>query len=189
MRFLAAVILACVLAISSGCTTVMKQALYGVTGASSRYFELKTAGGKTSLDRFNSVQVKPFKADALMGKLPREIVSETARRIVAKLTDTELFAEVSRQAPSQKPTLIIDGEFIDYDPGGSAIRAVGLGSNPFVTARVRFVDGSSGKVLGIAHVTGTVKSAVRTGNRELADGLAKAVEKLIKAHHCEPPED
>ena len=41
---------------------------------------------------------------------------------------------------------------------------------------------ASGKVLGMAMVTGTVKSAVRTGAKELAAGVAKAVKGLLEAH-------
>ena len=39
---------------------------------------------------------------------------------------------------------------------------------------------------GEAMVTGTVKSAVRTGATELADGVAKAVTGLLEAHMKRP---
>ena len=75
---------------------------------------------------------------------------------------------------------------MDFDPGGSGLRAVGFGVNPFVTAQIELVDGGSGKVLGVAMVTGTVKSAVRTGLDELADGMGKAIKGLVEQHHSKP---
>jgi hypothetical protein len=143
------------------------------------------------MDKFKAVQVKDFKTDALLGKLPREIISLTTEQIIEQLKKPEkemlFFEEVGRAAPRLKPSLVIDGEFIDYDPGGSPARAVGLGGNPFLTARIRLLDG--GKVIGIVHVTGTVKSAVRVGNKELASGLAKAVRKMVKTYHSKPPDE
>jgi len=41
---------------------------------------------------------------------------------------------------------------------------------------------------GVAMVTGTVKSALRTGAKELADGVAKAVKGLLEAHMKRPEE-
>jgi hypothetical protein len=92
-------------------------------------------------------------------------------------------------APGARPALLIRGQFIDYDPGGSPARVVGLGGNPFLTAQIQLVDADSGQVLGIAMVTGTVKSAVRTGMKEMADGVAKAIEGLVKQHHTKPPKE
>jgi hypothetical protein len=86
-------------------------------------------------------------------------------------------------APGARPALVIRGKFIDYDPGGTPARVVGLGGNPFLTAQIELVDGDTGQVIGIAMVTGTVKSAVRTGMKEQADGVAKAIEGLVKQHH------
>jgi hypothetical protein len=37
-------------------------------------------------------------------------------------------------------------------------------------------------------VTGTVKSAVRTGPRELAEGIGKAVKGLLETHMLRKPE-
>jgi len=194
MRNILAAILAVLpaMALSTGCvSTIAKQAYYGATGASGRYFELKAVQGPTAMDKFKAVQVKTFKADSLLGTMPAEVITLTAEQIVEYLRKPEkdmlLFDEVGRGAPSLRPALVIEGEFIDYDPGGSPARVVGLGGNPFVTARIRLLDG--GRVIGIAHVTGTVKSAVRVGDKELASGLAKAVRGLIKAHHSEPPKD
>jgi hypothetical protein len=102
MRYIAAVVLAGVVAVSSGCSTVAKQALYAVTGASGRYFELKSVGSDTAMDKFKVVQVKDFKTDALLGTLPREIISLTTEQIIEQLEKPEkdmlLFEKVGRAA-------------------------------------------------------------------------------------------
>ena len=40
----------------------------------------------------------------------------------------------------------------------------------------------------MAMVTGTIKSAVRTGAKELANGMAKALKSLLEAHTKRPGE-
>jgi erythromycin esterase-like protein len=54
---------------------------------------------------------------------------------------------------------------------------------------IEIVDGDTMQVLGIAMVSGTVKSAIRTGMKEQADGVAKAIEDLLKQHHTKPAKE
>jgi len=167
--------------LASGCTTAAKQGLYAVTGASSRYFETRTLGAKTSLDAYRSVQVDAFDASALSAALPSEVAAAVRPSIVTRVAELKNFQRVA-STPGSEPVLVIRGKFVDYDPGGSGLRAVGFGGDPFLTAQIEVVDAKSGKVLGEAMVTGTVKSAIRTGAAELAEGLAKAVKGLLQAH-------
>jgi len=172
-----------VLVVASGCVgTAVSQGVAAVTGASPRFFELRDVAGPVALDRYKSVAVQAFDPAPLMGTLPPDAAPETQAQIIKRLTETRMFESVG-PAPGPKPALVVRGKFIDYDPGGSPARVVGFGGNPFLTAQIEFVDAETGQALGIAMVTGTVKSAVRTGMKELADGVAKAVEGLVKNHH------
>jgi hypothetical protein len=189
MRYAILAALLGTLAAASGCVgTAVSQGLSTVTGATPRFFELRDIRGPTILDRYKSVVVQPFDTSPLLGALPADAVDETVAQTVKRLTDTKLFESVGR-TPGARPILIIRGKFVDYDPGGSPARVVGVGGNPFLTAMIEIVDGDTMQVLGIAMVSGTVKSAIRTGMKEQADGVAKAIEDLLKQHHTKPAKE
>ncbi|MCX5653247.1 MAG: DUF4410 domain-containing protein [Planctomycetota bacterium] len=178
-----------VLAITSGCVgTAVSQGMSAVTGASPRVFELRDVAGPVALDRYKSVAVQAFDPAPLLGALPGDAAQETQAQTIRRLTETRMFESVG-PTPGPRPALVIRGKFIDYDPGGTAARVVGLGGNPFLTAQIELIDGDTGQVLGIAMVSGTVKSAVRTGMKELADGVGKAIEGLVKQHHTKVPKE
>lgn len=177
-----------VLVLASGCMgTVAKQAFYGATGASGRYFEIRDVGAPSALDRYMAVQVEPFDPSPMLGAIPSDVVAAVQPAIVGKLMEMKVFSQVSAKVTAKR-ALIIRGKFMDYDPGTSAVRAVGLGADPTLSAQIQLIDAEANKVLGVAMVTGTVKSAVRTGPRELAEGIGKAVKGLVEAHMMrEPP--
>jgi hypothetical protein len=174
------------LAVSTGCvSTIAKQAYYGATGASARYFEIRDPGGSTVLDRFQGVQVEPFDPSLMLGAIPLDVVSAVQPDIIERLTKTNLFAEVGARV-SAKPTLIIRGKFMDYDPGSSAVRAV-YGTDPTLTAQIELVDAQTNQTVGVAMVTGIVKSVVRA--KEMASGVSKAVQGLLSSHMTRKPKD
>jgi len=166
----------------AGCMgTAVKQAYYGVTGASGRYFEIKNLGGPTSLLAYRSAQVASFDPSPMLGAIPRDVVAAVRPAVAGKLAELDAF-----RTGGGKPTLLIRGKFMDYEPGGSALRAAGIAENPFLTAQVEILNADTKQVLGIAMVTGTVKSAVRVGPDELAEGMAKAVKDLLESHMKRP---
>jgi hypothetical protein len=168
---------------ATGCIgTAVTQGVSTVTGATPRFFELRDIAGAIALDAYKSVEVQPFDTSLLMGALPANASQEVQALAIRRLTDSRMFESVGPTAGAG-PALLIRGRFVDYDPGGTAARVVGFGANPFMSAQIEVLNADSGQVLGIAMVTGTVKSAVRTGTRELADGVAKAIEGLLKQHH------
>ena len=178
----------------AGCVgTAVKQAYYGVTGASGRYFEIRNMGGPTSLLAYRSAQVESFDPSPMLGAIPQDVVASVRPAVAAKLAELEAFktGPVVRdtlyyRAGGGKPTLLIRGKFMDYDSGGSALRATGFGVDPFLTVQVEIVNAETKQVLGIAMVTGTVKSAVRVGPDELAEGVGKAVKGLLESHMKRP---
>jgi len=181
------VLLVSVLALlaASGCSTGIKQAYHTAVGASARYYEVDSLGGATALDTFTAVGVETFVPAEMAGVIPAQLPAKVQQAIVKHLTETKMFSAVKAGAPSAGG-LLVRGKFVDFDPGGSALRAVGFGVDPFTTAQIEVVDTGANKVLGVAMVTGTVKSAVRTGTDELADGLGKAVKGLVERHHTKP---
>lgn len=174
------------LAVSSGCiSTIAKQAFYGATGASGRYFEIRDPGGPGALDRYQGVQVEPFDPSLMLGAIPSDVVGAVQPDIVERLTKMKVFTEVGAKV-SARPTLIIRGKFMDYDPGSSAARAV-YGTDPTLTAQIELVDAQTQQTLGVAMVTGIVKSVVRANPREMASGVSKAVRGLLSAHMTRKP--
>ncbi len=182
MRQAALVGLLLALAAASGCGTAAKQALHTVTGASARYYEIQNAGGQAALDRFRAVGVEAFDPSPLRGAVPAQAPEKVQAAVTKHLAETEMFGQVTAGAPPAGG-LLIRGKFMDFDPGGSGLRAVGIGEHPFLTAQVELVDAGSGKVIGVAMVTGTAKSAVRGSLDDVADGVGKAVKGLVERHH------
>ena len=174
---------------SSGCLgTIASQAYYGTTGASARFFELRDAGGPGALDRYQGVQVEPFDPSLMLGAIPSDVVGAVQPDIVERLTKMKVFTEVGAKV-SARPALTIRGKFMDYDPGTSVVRAV-YGTDPTLTAQIELIDAQTNQTIGIAMVTGTVKSVVRANPKELASGVSKAVQGLLSAHMTrKPPKD
>jgi hypothetical protein len=181
------VLLVSVLALvaASGCSTGIKQAYHTAVGASARYYEVQNVGGQTALDRFEAVGVETFDTSPMHGVIPAQVPAKVQQAIVKHLTETKMFTTVRAGAPGAGG-LLIRGKFMDFDPGGSALRAVGFGVDPFLTAQIELIDTGTNQAIGVSMVTGTVKSAVRTGLDELADGMGKAVKGLVERHHTKP---
>jgi Domain of unknown function (DUF4410) len=174
------------LVMATGCTTIAKQGYYGATGAASRYFEVRDLGPIGTLDRFAAVQVDPFDPSLMLGAIPPDVSSAVQPHIINQLVKSGLFTQVAAKA-TVRPALVIRGKFMDYDPGGSAVRAV-YGTNPMLSAQIEIVDADSGRVLGVAMVTGTIESVVRTSPTELGAGIGKAIKGLLAAHMTRKPQ-
>lgn len=170
--------------LATGCYgTAAKQAYYGVTGASARYLEIKSMPGPVCLDRFKTVAVQTFDPSPMLSLIPPGMPGIVQSAVIQRLMETKAFDTVVRDTGRANSGLLIRGQFMDYDPGDSALRAVGFGVDPFLTAQIEFVDAATGQSLGIAMVTGTVKSVARTGPREIGDGIGKAIKGLVERHH------
>ncbi|MCX5670782.1 MAG: hypothetical protein NTU94_05610 [Planctomycetota bacterium] len=61
------------------------------------------------------------------------------------------------------------------------------GTDPTLTAQIELVDAQTQQPLGVAMVTGIVKSVVRANPREMASGVSKAVRGLLSAHMTRKP--
>jgi len=174
-------------AISTGCiSTVAKQAYYGATGASGRYFEIRNLGTASALDRYAAVQIDPFDPSPMLGAIPAEVASAAQPEIIDHLTKSGLFTQVAARTTA-RPALVVRGKFVDYDPGGSVVRAV-YGANPMLSAQIEIVDADTGRVLGVAMASATIQSVVRTNPTELGAGLGKAIKGLLSSHMTRKPQ-
>jgi hypothetical protein len=173
---------------ATGCMTAIGQGVATGTGASPRFIEIRSLGTATVMDGYKSVTVQEFDASLLGGLLPGGLPADTQAAIVLQLRESRLFESVST-TPGARPGLVIRGRFMDYDSGGSALRAVGVAPNPFLSAQITVIDQDSGRELGVAIVRGTVKSVIRTGDSELASGVAKAVREVLASHHTKPAKE
>jgi hypothetical protein len=170
---------------ATGCMTGISQGISTVRGATPRFYELRNVSGPTALDTYKSVSVQVFDASPLLGALPPDMPADVQSSTIDRLRESRMFEMVGPTA-TNRPVLIIRGQFVDYDPGGSALRAVGVSENPFVTAQITLLDGETNRVLGVAMVSGTVKSVIKTGGERMADGVAKAIANLVAQHHTKP---
>jgi hypothetical protein len=173
---------------ATGCMTMIGQGASTATGASPRFIEIRSLGSSTIMDSYKSVTVQEFDASLLGGLLPGGIPADTQAAIILQLRESKLFEGVST-TPGARPGIVIRGRFMDYDAGGSALRAFGIAPNPFLSAQITVIDQDSGRELGVAIVRGTVKSLARTGEGELAAGVAKAVREVLASHHTKPAKE
>ena len=189
MRKAVIAVLFLAVAVAPGCGTLFGQGAATVMGAGGRYFEIRDIGAKGTLDRYQAVQVVPFDPSPMLGSIPQDIVAAVQPDIVRKLRETKLFAQVGATVTT-RPALEIRGKFMDYDPGSSAARAVGFGSNPSLTAQIELVDVDTNRLIGIAMVSGSIGSVVRANPEQLSDGVAKAVRSLLVSHmERKPPKE
>ena len=172
-----------------GCSRGIKESVYALTGSTGKAVLLQgreTAG--TLAATYGTVRVEPFSNDVgdncppeFLAHLPAAIEEQLRyrdpsfkERITAKAKE-ELGPFLT--GPAEK-TLVIHGRVIQYDIGGTADKVAG----PLDEAicRIQVSDSTSGTQLVEANCTGRVKSSLRTGPKELAEGVGKGIRDLLK---------
>jgi hypothetical protein len=182
-----AVVLACVV---SGCSKGIKEGLYVVTGSSGKVSLIQGSQekvGQLAYD-YGSVKVEPFTSDvgdkcpqAFLDQLPGAIGEQLryrTRSIKDKLSKKKEEMGPFFSGPADRQ-LIIRGRVIQYESDES-VTDKAMGSMEEAICRVQLVDGASGELIAEANCTGRDKSAIRGGSKELAEGVAKAIQKLLK---------
>ncbi len=174
----------------SGCSRGISEGVHALTGSSGKFVFIQGTKEQTSqlAGQYGGVTVEPFQNDVgevcsqeFLNLVPGEI-TEALQYASRSITDKVKGVSKDEKGPfftgPADKTLVIKGRVIQYDIGGVVDKAAG----PLDEAicRVQFVDGQTGAVLAEGNCTGRVKSAVRTGPKELAEGVAKAVQKILK---------
>jgi len=186
-RIIAAVITCSLLA---GCSRGIKEGIYSITGSSGKVVLLQ--GDKAAVGRlarnYGNVDVLPFTNDVgpicpgeFLNALPSAITDELRYRSASfgeriKGKDKEELGPFLT-GPADK-TMLISGRVIQYETGEFSDKA--LSPMEEAICRVRIQDADTDALLVEANCTGRVKSSLRTGPTEMAQGVAKAIRKMLK---------
>ena len=157
---------------SVGCTMVAKQAYYTVAGASGKFYELSSVDPDVRAT-YEHVEVKPF-TNTHGDHVREEVMAEINDHTPERIQNEALFY------PEGK-TLEINGQVVHYTgkSGLSGSIQSALGGEVCV-CRVQLTDAESGDLIGEANCMSTVKSAIRRGSSEIADGIARSVSKWLE---------
>ena len=171
-----------------GCSRVAKEGLYSFQGASGKFIIIKGSGAQLSglADGYGKVKIEPFTSD-INSVCPRDFFSKLAIELPEKL---EYRKEPKKDKPGirffQGPgdrTLVIRGTVIHYETAD--LMGVAMGPMEQAICRVSFIDQSDETVLGEVNCIGRVKSSLRKGPGELAEGVAKGVLGVLKPKKSE----
>ncbi len=179
-RSAALAVLGC-LALLPGCITAAAQAYQSIKGADGRVWMHQPI--RVPLDRFTRLRIEDFGSE-MEGGVPPSILQQVEASIKKYLLEDQVFKEVevtSEIGPWGDPDLlVIRGVVIDFDPGKAAGRWLGVSGERFLTARIHFVDGGSGEVIGVGHCAGVVKGEIGRDSEDTMTGLAKAISQLVE---------
>ncbi|MCP4591433.1 MAG: hypothetical protein GY842_11860 [bacterium] len=153
---------------SSGCTTALKQAYYGVRGAAGKFYEVKVVDPNV-LAGYESVDIKPF-TNGLGPRVPSSVMLEVNDDTPRIITESSLFSSGDR-------VLRVSGTVIHYTGKSGLMGSVGsvIGGAEECVCRVQLHDDATEELIGEAVCWGSVKSAVRRGAGELGIGVGKGV--------------
>lgn len=168
-----------------GCTSrLVKEGFYGVTGGSGHYVLL--TGEKDSLAQirlqYGAVQVGGIE-NTIGAACPAEFLQDLPEAIQSELQPDEpgdtkdKDKEPLLQGPAGK-VLSISGSVIHYDEGKFLDKI--MGPLEEAVCRLQIRDAATGQVLAEANFVGRAKSSVRRGPKELAEGVARGIKKLLK---------
>lgn len=177
--------------VSAGCTPAIGQVYQSIKGADGRVWMIKPIEGK--LDRFTSLAIENFGCE-MEGGVPPAVLERLEPEIQRYLLDQGLFKKIDVVANSgasigDASVLVLRGVIIDYDPGGVAGRIFGVSGERFLTARIHFIDGANGNMLGVGHVAGVVKGDIGRDQYDTLTGMAKGIADLVKEHRGPPPKE
>lgn len=167
---------------AAGCSRAVKESYYAVAGSSGRTVVISQNTSQLDQVRQNygNAVVKPF-SNEIGAACPPAFLSALTPAIEKELSyykdQDDDQPDPFFVGPASK-SIIVNGNVIHYDVGGVFDKA--LGPIEDAICRVRISDAQTGALLVEANCTGRVSSTVRNGPKEMAEGVAKAVKKLIK---------
>jgi len=189
-KFRLTVILMTCAFISGGCTSrIIKEGFYGATGSSGHYILL--AGDEEQCRALPSshgaVQMGSIQnmiGDAcptrftqyLLERIPEELQKEDKDEGKKKEESGEEKKSFLRGSANKK--LLITGTIIHYDEGKLLDKIVGPMEEAICRLQIR--DAQTNTLYAEANFVSRAKSSVRKGPKELAEGIGKAIKKLLK---------
>ena len=154
-----------VVLVGIGCVgRVIKESYYGATGASGRPNVLQSIN--VDLADYDSFRVEQF-TDGMEGRGNMSFLAVVEEKVAQEIVKKTFLNSVGAK------TVRISGSLISYDTGTTTEKIAG----PMEEAicRIKLIDGSSGKVLGVADCLSRAKSSVRKGPEELGEGTGKGI--------------
>ena len=94
---------------------------------------------------------------------------------------SQAYLEASKEltlSPTGSPALLVQGEIIHYETGGTVSAAIGPLQE--IIVRTQLSDAETHDVLGSANLVGRAKSLTASGAGNLADGAGRALKKWLK---------
>lgn len=94
---------------------------------------------------------------------------------------SQAFLEASQEltlSSAGSPALLVQGEIIHYETGGTV--SVAIGPLQEIIVRTQLSDAETHEVLGSANLVGRAKSLTASGEKNLAEGAGKALKKWLK---------
>ena len=167
-----------------GCVSrLAKEGLYSVKGAEGKFLVIK--GSKAQLaglaDKYGNVKIVPFTSE-VNSVCPRDFFSKLAAKLPEELKYRK---EPKEDDPGvrlflgpRERTLVIRGTVIHYET--ASLMGVAMGPMEQAICRVSFIDETDDTVLGEVNCIGRVKSSLRKGPGELASGVAKGIQSVLK---------
>lgn len=181
---LAVISMTCVF-ISGGCTSrIIKEGFYGATGSSGHYILL--AGDEEQCRALPSshgaVQMGSIK-NMIGDACPPQFMQYLLERIPEELQEEDKNEENdTRKKPFLRglanKKLLITGTIIHYDEGKLLDKIVGPMEEAICRLQIR--DAQTNTLYAEANFVSRAKSSVRKGPKELAEGIGKAIKKLLK---------
>jgi hypothetical protein len=166
------------LAVGISCTGCMGrmigEGMGAATGASGK---VVASSPMADLTRYKGVRIEPITVAAEV-----QVPAEGPSRVRADLTTV---AAARGLAPVGEPTLILTGEVIHYETAGMVDTAIGPLAE--VIVRAKLTDAQTGKVVAQANLIGRSKATTSGGEKDLAAGVGKALDKWLKEGGLKKP--
>ncbi len=168
-RFRLALVVGLLLGVANvGCMSrAIREGAGAVTGASGRVVALRQPANLAHYKglRVESITVAPgLDAPGNVGSLVSQAFLEASQELTL--------------SSAGSPALLVQGEIIHYETGGTASAAIGPLQE--IIVRTQLSDAETHDVLGSANLVGRAKSLTASGEKNLAEGAGKALKKWLK---------
>jgi hypothetical protein len=169
--------------ISGGCTSrIIKEGYYGATGSSGHYILLSGDEQQCRKLPFSHGVVQMDSIQNMIGDAcPAQFIQILPKSITDELLKKEKENDEKKpflRGPANKK-LLITGAVIHYDEGKLLDQIVGPMEEAICRLQIR--DAQTNTLYAEANFVSRAKSSVRKGPKELAEGIGKAIKKLLKS--------
>ncbi|MBN1763942.1 MAG: hypothetical protein JW860_01690 [Sedimentisphaerales bacterium] len=187
-------VLIILMVVTTGCSRGLKEGFYTIKGSSGDYFLIKgdKEHNEMLFEHYGGVQVEPFTSTIgqlchpdFIPALP-DAIREHLQFRPRTSGDVMKFKDKEEMGPfftgPAGRNLLIKGQVVHYDQSGYDTKGLiqkAISPLDEVVCRVQILDETTGEMITEANCVAQAKSSVRTGPKELAQGIGKAINKWI----------